>query len=402
MKNTKLTKNLNLLMICEIFFQFSDIFSRTFLVAYFYELTSQNLRIISSYYLIAYLLVGLCFWLMGDLIKTKNKLTFYRSGIIFNCLYIFSILAIGKNASQLYWLLGIVYGLSQGVYWVACHNMINSFTSTSNCKKYITSREIWLNIVKIILPFILGTSIHFSSFINVTIAILVVTFFQLLFSFFIKEENDNCTSSQSFNLLAYLSKLKKLEEKAETLYHYYYYIFFSAIVEGAMTTLITVMIMMTFSSTLDLGILTTLFSLCTVVTIYVFQRFYQKKHSKKYIYTCFIFMIFSTLILVFDINKFSVIVYNFCNAIFIIILSNIGNIQRYNSLNRLGLNNNVAEHQAFCEICLAFGRFVAYGSLFIVSFFNNTTSFSVLLFIFTLCLIPYTIHILAMEKDTSL
>lgn len=398
MKNTKLTKNLNLLMICELFFEVSDIFSSTFLIAYFYELTAQNLCVISAYYLVAYLLTGLCFWLFGDLIKTKSKLSVYRFGIIINCFYMFLLLILGEGVKSHYLLLGVVYGISLGVYWSACHNIINSFATTSNCKKYITTREIFINIIRIVLPFILGTSIHFASFMQVSIAIFIITILQIIFSLFIKVEDMNNIPISSFNLLSYLSTLKKMGNKAKKVIHFYQFIFFAAITEGAMATLITVMIMMTFSNTLNLGILTTIFSLCTVITIYLFQRFYHKSQCKKCIYTCLIFMLFSTLILVFDINKFSVVFYNFCNSIFIIILSNLGYIQRYNCINDIGLSDYTSEHQAFSEICLAFGRILAYGLLLIVGSFHNPIIFSALLVLFALCFIPYSFQILAMEN----
>lgn len=399
MKNTNLSKNSKFLMICEILYNTSYFFIDTFLIAYLFELTNQNLTVISIYYLIAYFIIGICFWLMGDLIKTKNKLTIYRCGIISNCLYVFFIIAIGEKAVDFYVLLAIVYGLSQGIYWVACHNIVNNLTNQNDCKKYVTNRNILKNITNIIVPITLGTSIHFSSYTQVGIIILFITILQIVFSFCVKEEGLDKSNQTSFNLLAFLSKIKRGKDKYQNLYHYYYIEFYSALTEGAMNTLIIAMIMMTFGSTLDLGTLTTIFSICTIVVTYLLQHFYQHKKCKKYILTCLIFMLLGTLVLVIDINKTSVIIYKFCNSIFLVILTTIANIQRYSTVNQPEIKNNIPEHQALCEIYLAAGRMVAYTALLIVSLFTNQIPFRILLFIFALCLIPYSKHILAIEKN---
>lgn len=313
----------------------------------------------------------------------------------------FSYLLFGEKAKDLYILLGIVYGFSQGVYWVAGHNIIHNFMKQSNSKKYITTRGIFTNICKIIFPIILGTSIHFSSFTNVGIIILFIAILQIAISFFMKDVNNTSTDTKSFNILTYLSKLRKMKEKASNLYHCYLILFYSALAEGVVSTLITVMIMMTFGNTLDLGFLTTCFSICTIITVYLLQRFYQKEKGKKYILTSLVFMLFSSLILVFDINKSSVIFYNLCQSIFIVIISNIANFERYNTITDLGLTEYISEHQALCEVFLAFGRMVAYSALLIVSFFTSPIAFRILLLLLTLCLIPYAKHILAIEKNSS-
>lgn len=111
----KLKKQTLSLIICETVTGISMMFLDTFLVAYFFQLTNQNTTVISIYYIITYFIVGLTFWLGGDIIKTKNRVKVFQCGMIINCIYILTIGLLGEQCKTFYYLLGILYGISQGI-----------------------------------------------------------------------------------------------------------------------------------------------------------------------------------------------------------------------------------------------------------------------------------------------
>ena len=133
----KLKKQTLSLIICETIMHISMMFLDTFLVAYFFQLTNQNTTVISIYYIITYFIVGLTFWLGGDIIKTKNRVKVFQCGMIINCIYILTIGLLGEKCKVFYCLLGILYGISQGIYWLAAHTLRSELIPFEDTKKYI-------------------------------------------------------------------------------------------------------------------------------------------------------------------------------------------------------------------------------------------------------------------------
>lgn len=120
-------------------------FLDTFLIAYFFQLTNRNVITISIYYLIGYFIVGAIFLLAGDIVKTKNKVKVYRYGIILNCIFVLIISILGEKCKEYYLALGILYGISQGVYWVVCHALRTEVMNGENTKNIYQSNPIKSN-----------------------------------------------------------------------------------------------------------------------------------------------------------------------------------------------------------------------------------------------------------------
>lgn len=394
---TKDKKNIPLL-ICEKINDVSAIFLDTFLIAYFLQLTNQNLTIISSYYLIAYSIIGLMFWLVGDIIKTKNRVKVYQFGIILNCIFVIMVAILGEKCKDYYIVLAILYGIQQGIYYVPCHVLKTAIGDKETTKNYISVSKIINQIIKIIFPIVIGTSIHLTSFSKVAGIIFCMTIAQLIASRFIKVQQE---TEDNFNILKYMKKVKALGNKAQGIRNNYKIAFFQGITGSLLNQLITIIIMMTFGSALNLGTLTTIFSICTITSIYIFKRFYKKEHAKKYIVICSIIPILSVLGLVCNINKTTVIIYNFCNAIFIAVLDNIVNMQRFNSVKLKELEEFKIEDQSMFEIHLALGRIVAFSALGVVGLLNDIIYLKILLVVATLAIIPSAGRIYKTEKIES-
>lgn len=392
---TKLKKETISLIICEIVMTISMMFLDTFLVAYFFQLTNQNVTIISIYYIIAYAIVGIIFWLGGDIIKTKNKTKVFQYGIIINCIYILIIGILGEKCKEFYIILGVLYGLSQGIYWLAAHALRCDLVPFEDTKRYITIQSIISNIVKIVFPIIIGTSIELISFKQVAIIICILTIIQIYTSTKLKQIN---TKTEGFNLLHYIKRLKKLGKTAEGVLKSYKLAFYEGINSSLLSTLITIIILMAFHTSFNLGALTTIFSIIAIISNMVYQRYYKKKNAKIYIILCTFLPILSVLALLIEINKGTVIFYNIINAIFITILSNIKSTSRYKCLNLDELENNKVEHQSMFELSMAVGRVLAYSMLLVVGLLNKIIYFKILLFISTLALIPGSVYLYGMSK----
>lgn len=391
----KLKKQTMALIICEIVMSISMMFANTFLIAYFFQLTNQNITVISMYYIISYAITGVIFWLAGDIIKTKNRIQVFRYGMILNCIYILMIGLLGEKCKDYYVVLGILFGISQGVYWIAAHTLRSVMIPFEDTKNYISIQGIISQIIKIVFPIVIGTSIELTSFKDVAIIIFILTIVQILASTKLKQEK---IEQEEFNILHYISKLKKLGKKAEGIKRMYKIAFYEGINSSLMGTLITIIIMMAFHTSFNLGALTTVFAILAIIANMIYKKYYKEEFAKGYIIICTVIPILSVIGFLVGINQTTVIIYNIANAIFITILSNIKATQRYNCLDIEELKEYKIEHQSMFEIFMGLGRVCAYIILLIVGLLDNMTCFKILLFLATLSFIPSSIDLYKSNK----
>ncbi|MBE5820472.1 MAG: MFS transporter [Clostridiales bacterium] len=366
-------------------------FINTFLVAYFFTITNYDYKIISLYYFVSFIAIPLCFWLLGDVVKTKNKVWVYRAGIILYCIYILMIAFMKERIVEFYLPLGFFYGVVQGVFWVAGAVLINETVGEEkSSKKYITAKSIIGKICNIIFPIVFGASIEYTSFFYIAKIIIPLSVMQLIFSFFIKDKNKNKKEIiENFNIIKYIGYIKKNNaNKVKTLYKI---MFYEGIVNYLLATLITIVIVMTFKTTLNLGILTTIFSIFSIISTYVFKKVYKNKNPKKFIIVSAIILTLSVISLLFTINKTTVVIYNAVNSIFMILLINYAEMKRYNSAESYKeiKEKYLVEHQVVTETALGISRILGYFLLFVISILNNIIYFKILLVIVTICILLY-------------
>ena len=382
----KLNRNSRLLIGTNLINNILYLFLNTFMVAYFFTLTNYDYKLISIYYVIIHVFLGLCFVVLGNLVKSKHSLTVFRVGIILHALYVLLVIFLKEKIVDYYLYLGIFYGIVQGTYWSSGHTLITKATSGNSAKSYVSVNSILTKIFKIFFPFVFGASIAVSSFSTAGAYVLVLSLFQLILSLLLKQ--DVAEANEKFDLIAYVKVLK--ENKLTNIKSCYRVMFYEGIVKYLLETLITIVIVMTFKTALNLGILTTIFAICSIFTVYFFHRYYKNREPKKIFTFCSIFLFLGVLLMVIDINTVTVIIYNFVISICMTILINYASMKRYNCLDTDFLKKYTVEHQAIADIYMAISRILGYFVLFLVSFSDNIIYFKGLLIVITFCFIVYT------------
>lgn len=391
MKEEKLTKSaigiMGSLLINNVLYMFVN----TFMVAYFITLTNYDYKQISIYYVLSFIAILLTFLTFGRIIKNKNQVWVFRSGIIAYCLYIL-ILAFLKEKIVTYFApLGFFYGIVQGLIWVAAHTLVNEHTQ-NNTNKFISFKSIISKILKIFFPIVFGVSIELTSFSYVAKIVILLSITQFIFSLFIEDKAK--TYDKKYNLKEYINLVKN-NDKFKTVYKL---CICDGIVNYLLETLIVILTVMTFKTTISLGVITTITAICSILSVYIFQ--YKLKSNWKILKICNIMMISSVLLLLINISKPTIIIYNICTAIFLVILSNTGDTKRYEivSENEIVVKDYIVEHQVVCEVILNMTRIIAYILLFIISLFNNIILFKILLLLVTIVILIYSKLLIKLKK----
>lgn len=391
MKEEKLTKSaigiMGSLLINNVLYMFVN----TFMVAYFITLTNYDYKQISIYYVLSFIAILLTFLTFGRIIKNKNQVWVFRSGIIAYCLYILMLAFLKEKIVTYFAPLGFFYGIVQGLIWVAAHTLVNEHTQ-NNTNKFISFKSIISKILKIFFPIVFGVSIELTSFSYVAKIVILLSITQFIFSLFIEDKAK--TYDKKYNLKEYINLVKN-NDKFKTVYKL---CICDGIVNYLLETVIVILTVMTFKTTISLGVITTITAICSILSVYIFQ--YKLKSNWKILKICNIMMVSSVLLLLINISKPTIIIYNVCTAIFLVILSNTGDTKRYEivSENEIVVKDYIVEHQVVCEVILNITRIIAYILLFIISLFNNIILFKILLLLVTIVILIYSKLLIKLKK----
>ncbi len=369
-------------------------FINTFMVAYFYTLTNYDYKIISVFYIMSFIFIAITFLFLGRIIKNKMQVPIFRCGIFLYCVYVLTISLLKDNIINYYIYLGIFYGIVQGFLWSAGHLLVNEYANDVS-NKFVTTKSMISTLLEIIFPFIFGASIELTSFSKVAVVVVILSMIQFSFSLLIKEKD--LTKEKKYSLNAFITYLK--ETKNEKIKDFYKIMFYEGIVNYLLDTLVIIMIVFTFKTNISLGILTTIFSFCSIVSVYIFQR--KLKNNNTILTISAIMSVIGVILILFNINKTTVILYNLINSVFLILLINNAEEKRYSIINadKMIMKDYLAEHQVIAEISLNLSRIMGYTILFAISFLNNIIYFKMLLILVSIAIIYYASLMMKLNKN---
>ena len=226
------------------------------------------------------------YWVFGHIAlgKTlkkhpKGRINIYRTGIIVKSIFVLFIVLLKNNISSYYISIAIFYGISEALYWSAYGLMNIEVVENSNRQKYTVISRILSKSLSILLPVILGTTIELTSFTNIAIYIFALTVLQIAVSFLIDSNKFNSQGkSEKYNLKEFIKSLSTTQkEKVKNITKL---AFLYGLMMDTIRVLIVVITIMTFKTSIDLGILTTIFSMCTMFSLFLLNKFYNKTHAK--------------------------------------------------------------------------------------------------------------------------
>lgn len=397
---TKLDRSAKSLMACDLTNNIINLFGETFLVAYFLQISNENIIQVSTFYIILYLILGVGSILLGNIIKSKPKkrVSIYRFGIIIKSIYILLIILFKNKISHYFIIFAIFYGIAEALYW-STHDVMNiQIVDNENRKKYMTTKRILSKFINILVPIILGTSIELTSFGNIAIYIFVLTLFQIIMSLQIDTNkfviNDKI---QKYSLKDYTTYLSN--EQKENINKVYELAFLYGIMMDTIRVLVVVITIMTFKTSFNFGILTTIFSVFSMISLYLFNKLYQKKYAKRLLLFCATLVVLGVLGLILNINKTTLIIYNFTYSITVYILEVMFKIKADDIVKENNIEKWLVEYHTFTEGFMEIGRIIGFILMLLVGLLNNVIYFKLLLLIVTISIPIYARIMYKLEKS---
>ena len=394
----KIGKSAKLLIINDLIYHLVDIFINTFLVAYFLKITNKSITTISIYYIIIYSLHGIGNVLMGKVIKSKPSKSkqIMCLGIVGRALFVLLIVILSERIASYFVLVAVLNAISRFLYWCAHELIYIDVTTNDNRKNYMSINKILGKTVGIVSPIILGTSIELYSFTKIALYVFVLSLIQIVISLLINTDIENIEKSNyNFkNLLKYIkeNKLKKIQKYGFSSFAY-------GIIESSISTLIVIITLMTFKTSFNLGILTTVFSLCSMVSLMLYNKFYNKKNAKFILGLSSVVVVFGVVGLLIDINKMTLIIYNFCYTITFCIFDALYNTRKGDLVKECHIEKYKEEFIGYASLTIAMGRVIGYVLMLFVSFSVNIVFFKILLAITVMFAPVYCYFISSSERE---
>lgn len=372
-----LSKSAKTLIIDQSIGKVISIFLDVFLAAYFYKITEENILYLSIYNIVGWIVATIGAFIVSNYIKKKDKIKLYRFGIIIKSLYIFMIIVMGEKIINFVYLIGIMYGISTATTGFPFNMIESECISPKERTKYIGLASVFTEIISFVVPIILGAYISLKSYQVAAIIILVFSIIKIINSFNIKNKNIQTSNIRIKEFVAELKKDKILKKL-------YAIEFLKGINRyGVMSLVVSLLIIYNTKNEFELGWISSLLSLCSILAMYAFAKFYKDKHKKFILGFSLVFLFVSFILVMNNIDMNSIILYNISYYIFMNIILKIREVNLFDYSNMPEYKDKYnTEYFIFRELYLNIGRIIGYAFLLIFVGLSHNLNNLKIIFVF--------------------
>ena len=393
MKNKKIEGNI--IIAINAMKKIMVLFLGPFLTAYFIKTSQESIVDLSIYYIFSYILLAIGSFIVASIIKNKFRIGMFRIGVILNFFYILTIIILNEKIVNHLALISILYGISSSVYWFPYNLFVINKIDNNYRTEYTVKSKIVSSVIGVLCPILLGSIITATNYELTAIIILFISLVQIALSFLLTPEQENILPK--FNLKKTWNKLKN-NEQIKKIYIVEFFIGMN-VSDGALEILMTILIFNSFKTNLNLGIITSITTILSMIFVYLYGKIYKNKDDKTIIIISSILPVLSVLLLLFLKNNITIIIYNICYVIFTSLLTLTREIRLFNiSDSYIVDNSNQIEFFAIREGILNCGRIVGYLMLLFAGISSSQLILNIVMVLLTLSILVMGINIKKIEK----
>ena len=393
MRNSKLEENI--IIAINAMKKIMILFLGPFLTAYFIQASQESIVDLSVYYIFSYILLAIGSFVVASIIKNKFRIGMFRIGVILNFFYILSIIILKENIINHLALISILYGISSSAYWFPYNLFVINKIDNSYRTEYTVKSKIVSSIIGVLFPILLGSIITATNYELTAVIILFISLVQIILSFLLTRDlKDNLSK---FNLKNTWKKLKNNSQiKRMSIVEFFVGMNVS---DGALEILMTILIFNSFKTNLNLGIITSIATILSIVAVHVYGKIYKNRNDKNIIIASSVIPVLSVLLLLIWKNSITIIIYNFCYVIFTSLLTLTREIRLFNiSDSNIVNKNNQIEFFAIREGILNCGRIIGYLMLLLAGISGSQLVLNIIMVILTLSILIMGLNIKKIEK----
>lgn len=392
----KIKTEQNIIIIMDAIKKIMTIFLGPFLTAYFISTSTNSILNIAIYYIFTYATMALSTLVVAALAEKRNRIKIFRIGIILNFIYILIIILLKEKIINYLPIISILYGISASCYYFPYNLFIINKVKNTERTNYMVKLFITISVVGILFPIIFGSIITITNYILTAVIVLFISLIQIILSFFITDNHNG--DLEEYNLKKAWLELKKNKQVINCLAGEFF--IGMNICNGALETVMVILILNSFKTNINLGIITSIATLLSILVVKIYGLIYNKRDDKKVIIISSIIPVISLIIFLILKTNTTVIIYKFSYVIFAEILSLVRKIKIFNLSNSKIVNkSNQCEFNAIREVTLNVGRVTGYTLLLLAGLTQSTVVLNIITIILTLSLLVMSINLTKVKKN---
>ena len=265
-------KSKNCLLACHMLCGIVNLFVNTFLVAHIYSFngnTYDYLFNVGIYNIFIYLAMGIFTIPFTKIVDKTNRIGIYRIGLILKGFLVIIIIFFGTHLSNLLILAGVLYGISEALYYSSYNVLKEEMVSRKSINSYASLAFIISKTIEVVCPVLLGFLIDITTYSQTALLAFVICIIQIMCSLGIKSQKPN---NSHFDLKEY-SNILKTNPIAKNKLKFIYLITFIYGTTNTLTILINVCIMLEYGSSFSLGTITSILALGSVISLLLIKNF---------------------------------------------------------------------------------------------------------------------------------
>lgn len=392
----KIKTEQNIIIIMDAIKKIMTIFLGPFLTAYFISTSTNSILNIAIYYIFTYATMVLSTLVVAALAEKRNRIKIFRIGIILNFIYILIIILLKEKIINYLPIISILYGISASCYYFPYNLFIINKVKNTERTNYMVKLFITISVVGILFPIIFGSIITITNYILTAVIVLFISLIQIILSFFITDNHNG--DLEEYNLKKTWLELKKNKQVINCLAGEFF--IGMNICNGALETVMVILILNSFKTNINLGIITSIATLLSILVVKIYGLIYNKRDDKKVIIISSIIPVISLIIFLILKTNTTVIIYKFSYVIFAEILSLVRKIKIFNLSNSKIVNkSNQCEFNAIREVTLNVGRVTGYTILLLAGLTQSAVVLNIVTIILTLSLLVMSINLTKVKKN---
>lgn len=392
----KIKTEQNIIIIMDAIKKIMTIFLGPFLTAYFISTSTNSILNIAIYYIFTYATMALSTLVVAALAEKRNRIKIFRIGIILNFIYILIIILLKEKIINYLPIISILYGISASCYYFPYNLFIINKVKNTERTNYMVKLFITISVVGILFPIIFGSIITITNYILTAVIVLFISLIQIILSFFITDNHNG--DLEEYNLKKAWLELKKNKQVINCLAGEFF--IGMNICNGALETVMVILILNSFNTNINLGIITSIATLLSILVVKIYGLIYNKRDDKKVIIISSIIPVISLIIFLILKTNTTVIIYKFSYVIFAEILSLVRKIKIFNLSNSKIVNkSNQCEFNAIREVTLNVGRVTGYTLLLLAGLTQSAVVLNIVTIILTLSLLVMSINLTKVKKN---
>lgn len=392
----KIKSEQNIIIIMDAIKKIMTIFLGPFLTAYFISTSTNSILNIAIYYIFTYATMALSTLVVAALAEKRNRIKIFRIGIILNFIYILIIILLKEKIINYLPIISILYGISASCYYFPYNLFIINKVKNTERTNYMVKLFITISVVGILFPIIFGSIITITNYILTAVIVLFISLIQIILSFFITDNHNGYL--EEYNLKKAWLELKKNKQVINCLAGEFF--IGMNICNGTLETVMVILILNSFKTNINLGIITSIATLLSILVVKIYGLIYNKRDDKKVIIISSIIPVISLIIFLILKTNTTVIIYKFSYVIFAEILSLVRKIKIFNLSNSKIVNkSNQCEFNAIREVTLNIGRVTGYTLLLLAGLTQSAVVLNIVTIILTLSLLVMSINLTKVKKN---